>query len=208
MTRKALLVCGILSSLVYLCYDIAALRWHGYSYASQTISELFAIGAPSRPAVYPLGLAYDFLLLAFGAGVWRSAGRASKLRIVAGFLVVIGLLGFAWPPMHMRGTVFTLTDSMHIAFAALTSLLILLAVGFGAGAFGKRFQTYSVATLIVMIVFGSLTGTQGARIAANLPTPWVGLTERVDVGAYLVWIVVLAVVLLGRGDVPTRVSRT
>ena len=49
MLRKTLLVCGILSSLLYVAMTVlVAMQWEGYSSASQTISELSAIGAPTR----------------------------------------------------------------------------------------------------------------------------------------------------------------
>jgi len=49
MIRKALLVCGVFASVVYVAGNtLGALRWPGYSWISQTISELSAIGAPSR----------------------------------------------------------------------------------------------------------------------------------------------------------------
>jgi hypothetical protein len=38
----------------------------------------------------------------------------------------------------------------------------------------------------------------GPRIAANLPTPWVGLWERINIGVFLLWVVVLAIALLRR----------
>lgn len=58
MVRKALLVCGILSSLLYVAIDIyGALQFEGYSYASQAISELTAIGAPTRHAGNSPGIA-------------------------------------------------------------------------------------------------------------------------------------------------------
>jgi hypothetical protein len=54
-TRKAYLVCGILSSLLYVAtVALAPLLWERYSSTSQTVSELFAIDAPSRPLVVPL----------------------------------------------------------------------------------------------------------------------------------------------------------
>ena len=72
--RTLSLVCGILSSLVYVANNvICAIVWKGYSSFSQTISELSAIGAPSRSTWLPLGLAYAMLLVAFGIGVWQSA---------------------------------------------------------------------------------------------------------------------------------------
>jgi hypothetical protein len=55
MVRKLLLVCGILSSLLYVATVVlAAMRWEGYSSTSQTVSELIAIDAPTRPLVVPL----------------------------------------------------------------------------------------------------------------------------------------------------------
>jgi hypothetical protein len=70
MTRKVLLVCGILSSLLDVTILVLApMLWEHYSSTSQTVSELFAIGAPSRPLVVPLLLTYDVLVIAFGLGV-------------------------------------------------------------------------------------------------------------------------------------------
>ncbi len=75
-------------------------------------------------------------------------------------MVAHGVIGLFWPPMHMRGAVFTLTDTMHIVFAMVTVLLMLLAIGFGAAAFGKRFRLYSIATIALLVVFGALTGLE------------------------------------------------
>jgi hypothetical protein len=46
------------------------------------------------------------------------------------------------------------------------------------------------------LVFGALAGIQGPRIGANLPTPWLGITERINVYSAMLWVLVLAVVLL------------
>jgi hypothetical protein len=78
------------------------------------------------------------------------------------------------------------------------ALFTLLAVGFAATALGKRFRIYSIATLLLLVVFGTLAALEGARIAAQLPTPWLGVTERINIGSYLLWVGVLAVVLLRR----------
>jgi hypothetical protein len=79
MRRKALLGCGILSSLLYVGANVlGARRWRGYSLTSYTVSELSAIGAPSRRLVIPL-------LTAHGALVIRSAW-ASGSRLVGSAL--------------------------------------------------------------------------------------------------------------------------
>ena len=72
MVRKTLLIYGAVSSLIYLAgIDvIAALRYPDYhSYTSQMVSELFALGAPTRSLLVPLMLLYNVLVLAFAASI-------------------------------------------------------------------------------------------------------------------------------------------
>src|SRR5689334_22090388 len=103
MSRKILLVCGILSSLLYVAMNaIAAMLYDGYNSASQTVSELSAIGAPTRPLWLLLGIPYTVLATAFGWGVWVSADQNRPLRVVGGLMVAYGALGLFWPPMHLR----------------------------------------------------------------------------------------------------------
>lgn len=198
--RTALLLCGVLAPLLYVVTTVlAGMQWEGYSSTSQTISELFAVDAPSRPLVVVLFLVHDVLLIAFALGVWGSAGRRRGLRVTAGLLSAIGLVGLVTPPffpIHLRGVEATLTDTMHAVLTAVLVLLILLAIGFGAGAFGKGFLLYSLVTLVTLVVFGALAGAQGSRLAANEPTPWLGVFERINVGGYLLWLLMLAVALL------------
>lgn len=210
MVRKVLLFCGILSSLLYVAMNIVgAMRFEGYSSISQTISELSAIGASTRPLWISLGIAYDVLIIAFAWGVWRTASGSRALRAMGGLLLAYGVIGFAWPfaPMHLREALAagggTIEDTMHIILGMVTVFFALVAIGFGAAAFGRRFRLYSIATILILLVFGALTGLDGPRIAANLPTPWVGLWERIDIAAFMLWFVVLAIVLLrARATVP------
>ena len=196
MGRKLLLACGVLSSLVYVVANVvSSIRWPEYRSLSQTISELSAIGAPSRSTWVPFGLAYAALVIAFGIGVWRSAARP-RLRVTAALLIAIGALGPFWPPMHLRGAAPTLTETLHIVFASVSSLCILTAIACGATAFGRRFRAYSIATIAILLASGFATSLYAPRIAANQPTPYVGVWERIDLGAYLVWVAVLAVGLL------------
>ena len=198
---KALLVCGILSSLLYGAM-IGAIGFDGYSRISQTPSELTAIGAPMRSLWMQLGAVYTVLVITFGWGVWKSAGRDRALRIVGGLLVAYGSLGLLWPfaPMHQREVLAagggTLSDTMHVVLGGVTVFLMFLAIGVGATAFGKRFRVYSIATIVVLLVFGGLTFLEAPRLQANLPTPWIGLWERINISVFLLWIAVLATPLL------------
>ena len=210
MARMALLVCGIFAALLYAAMLIVVpMQWEGYSSASGAVSELSAIDAPSRPLWVALAKIYALLTLAFAVGVWISGYRSRRLRIVGGVLIAQSFVSIIWPPMHLRGAAQTLTDTMHIASAMAWLLLMLLAMAFAAAAFGKRFRLYSAATLLVFVVFGTLSGMDGPRLAANLPTPWLGVWERINIGASLLWVVVMAMVLLRRarldGAVGTRI---
>ena len=149
--RKVLLLCGILSSLLYIGTDvIAAMQWEGYSYVSQAVSELQAVGAPTRPFIITFFSIYDVLLIAFG-------------------------------------------------------------LGFGTTVNGRWFRRYSIGTILLLILFGALAGLDGPRLAAELPTPWLGIKERINIYGYLLWVLMLAVILLrskrGQGSIPAGMPK-
>ena len=196
-TQWWLPVCGILSALLYIAMNaIIPMRYEGYDIAAQTVSELSAIGAPTRALWVPLGVVYALLVTAFGVGVWQSAGQDRRLRLAGAVVALNGVLSLYWPPMHMRGELGTLTDTLHIAWSIVTVLLMLAALVIAAKAFGTRFRLFTIATLVVVLLFGALTGMDGPRIAANLPTPWIGIWERVSIGAYMLWTLVFAGAIL------------
>jgi hypothetical protein len=204
--RKVLLACGIASSLLYGA-AIWVIRYDGYSRITQTVSELSAWGVPTRPLWMVLGSLYDALIIAFALGVWASASGKRTLRMTGGLLLGYGLLGLAWPfaSMHQRHVLAagggTLADTGHLILAMVTVVLMFGAMAFGAAAFGMWFRLYSIATIAILLVFGALTTSDAPRVAANLPTPWVGLWERINIVAFLLWVVVLAVVLMrSRGE--------
>lgn len=199
--RQSLLLCGILSSVLYIVATIlGAYRWTEYDSASQTVSELIAIDAPSAQLVVPLFLLYSLSVFAFGLGIWLSAGTKKALRIVALLIVakeVLGVIATVFAPMHLRGIAATQTDTMHGALTGIGVLLCMLpAIGFGASAFGKGFCIYSIVTIAIFLLFGTLAGMEGAKIAANQPTPCVGILERINIFTYFVWIGALTIKLL------------
>ena len=100
---KVLLICGIISSLHYVAINIfVPMQFPGYSCVSQTVSELSAIGAPTRPLWVLLCTFYSLLVIAFGLGVWLSSGGNRPLQVIAVLIGVYGVSGFFWPPMHQR----------------------------------------------------------------------------------------------------------
>lgn len=172
------------------------MSWRSYSYSSQSISELLAIGSPTK-WIFAL-VPYTSLVIAFGIGVCWAAGGKRAVRATGILLVAYGVVSHvgSYFPMHLRGTTSSFTDTMHILLTIALVPLIFLFVGFGATAAGKWFRRYSIGTILTLLIFGALAGMQGPRIAANLPTPWLGITERINVYSAMLWVLVLAVVLL------------
>lgn len=104
--------------------------------------------------------------------------------------------------MHLREVLATggtsLTDTLHIAWTFGNGVPTLLAIGFGAAALGGRFRTCSIMTMVIVLASGAWTGTYASRLQADLPTPGVGVWERINVGSWPLWVVVLATLLLVR----------
>jgi len=201
MRRRFLLYSGVLASLLYIAINIIVpFLYEGYNWVTQTVSELSAVDAPTRPLWFPLGILYTLLIAAFGWGVFKSAKQKRALRIAGILLMIHGLAGLAWSPMHQREVLAagggTFTDVWHIVMSAITVLLMFLSIGFGSVAFGKKFRFYSIATILVFMVFGVLTFLEAPNIDKDLPTPHIGLWERINIGAFMIWIIVLSNILL------------
>jgi hypothetical protein len=195
--ERGLLICGILASLWYVGGDIlSAMQYPGYSYLDQTISQLSAIGAPTRPFVLTFQAVFDALVIAYGIGVWASAARKRSLRITGMLLAILGALGLVEMPfgsMHLVGGV--AANTMHLIVTFADVLLITLFIGFGAAAHEKSFRLYPIATILIFLVFGALAATQGLG-TRQLSVPWMGVEERLSYYSYLLWILVFAVVRL------------
>jgi len=203
--QLALLFCGILASMLYAVINvIVPLQWPSYNVASQTVSELSAIGAPTQILWNVLCTPYTLLMIAFAIGFWWSAGASRLLRISAALMFGYGMLNILWPfsPMHLREALAvggnTASDTRHIILGSATELLFLVSLAITAFALGKPFRIYSIVTFLVLLVFGILTFLDAPAVAANKPTPFSGIWERINIGAFLLWIVVLARVLIKR----------
>lgn len=195
-----LLLSGVLSPLLYVTSDIVmALTYDGYSYLDQTVSELNAVGAPTRRLSIALGYAESALLVLYGIGIRLAAARDRRLEVASGALVALGVVGFWALPfasMQMRGTP---QEGPHLLSGAIGAVLVVTAIGFAAAAVGGAFRRYSAATIAVMLLFAVWAATDAERIEAGVATPWVGVIERVSFYSWHVWFMVLAVALLRKG---------
>ena len=203
--RDVWLGSGILSSVLYAVMNVVVpMQWPGYDQASRVVSELSAIGAPTRPVWVALGMIYTMLVIAFGWGVRMAAGDDRRLDVVGILISIYGALGFVWPfaPMHLREALAagggTFSDTMHIILGATTQVIYLVALVLAATAVGKAFRVYSIATAVALAVFGVFTFREAPQLGMNQATPLIGVWERINIGLFLLWMIVLAVAMWRR----------
>lgn len=196
--RKVLLCCGVLSSILYVGSEVYAwTQYPGYSPISQAFSELLAEGAPTRPFMVAVaGAPYNLLVAALAVGVWMSAGRSVTARITGALLMLYALISylggtvFQMDTREVEGSVRTM---LHERATAVMVLSMLLAMAAGAFVHGLRFGIYSLASLLTMIVFATVTFQQTTMLAAHEPAPYFGLIERVSIYAWMLWVAVLSI---------------
>ena len=73
---------------------------------------------------------------------------------------------------------------------------------FGAFAGGVRFRVFSFAMLSVCLGAGSWAGVQ-----ASQDSPWLGLTERISIYVWMLWLIALAASLWGERAASLRRQR-
>jgi hypothetical membrane protein len=195
--RMILLGCGILSGVLYFAGDVLmSAVYPGYSSLHRTVSELNAIGAPTRDLSIAFGLAGYLLLIPFGAGVWQSAAGNRRLRVAGVALAMLGISGLWGVTLASMQPPGTEQPASHAVSAIVGLLLLVTAIAFSASALGKRFRLYSVATIVVMLAFAGWAAMDATRIEEGLATPWVGVKERISFYSWHLWFIVLALVLL------------
>jgi hypothetical membrane protein len=206
MNIRILFLAGVLAVAIYLvAVVLGGMIRPGYNHGSQFISELIAAGAPNKAILNPLFILYNLLTGLFGLGLFsyvslqsQTAARLNIGSIGALALIaeaVFGLLTVFFP-QDMRGTPpMTFTGTIHIVLAglsSLTSMITILLPGLwfrGIPGMGAYFL-YSLITVIVVFISGGLTAAAGAN-----NSPFVGLLERITIGAFLQWILVVALKL-------------
>jgi hypothetical protein len=205
LIHRALLWCGIGSSVLYVLMNVfIPLGFAGYSYADYTVSELSAVGAPTRTVWVIFAMFYILTFAGFGWSVLRSAGNNNRLRILGVLILAYCVVNIYWPPMHPRGSETSLTDTLHLVWAGVAVLFMMAMMGVGATTFNQTFRVYTISSMILLVLFGALVSSQAPNIPLNLPTPGLGAVERVMISIFLLWVVILSFVLLKRKNTDGR----
>ena len=206
MKNRILSVCGALAPILY----VMTVAWGGatrpgYSHIAQAVSELIETGAPNKALLDALFIIYNLLVGLFGFRIlfWTSHKSRRMNRFAAWTLIVTAFLGLLMPlsfPMDPRGTPVSFMGTMHLVLAGLTSLGTMLAILFMGLWLRKQpglknYALFSFISLTVVFVSGGMAAASAAQVS-----PYMGLFERITIGAFLQWLFVLALKTLQTKD--------
>jgi len=205
MKIKTLLWGGLLAPVVYVFTVLLGGALHpGYSHVAQAVSDLIAAEAPHKALLDLLFALYNVLTLAAGWGLWQFVRAVPQPRRAwAGWLGalclvaegVFGLITLFFPEDAgglSAAAAISPTGTLHIVFAALSSLttmltLLFLGLWFRVNPPWRGLGTYSLLSVLFVFVSG---GFAAYSVANQLP--FAGLVERLTIGGFLQWLLVIA----------------
>jgi hypothetical protein len=192
-------VAGALYSFVVL---LGGLVTPGYDHVAQPVSSLYQAGAANGLAIASAFALYNVFVIAFGVGLamlaQAVAGKLRRVGIACGVtIVLVGIAGAVDDvfPQDPIGSAITTTGTLHVAFAAVASLLTVVAVALASAWLWRRsglraLAWYSVGTLLLIVAFGPTTAAATAG-----SSPFMGLLERITIFSFIAWMVAASVVL-------------
>lgn len=194
------LVCGLVGPALAPATDVLAWsRWQAYRPTTQSISELTALGAPTRTLTTALGLVRDVSLGVFASGVTRSASEDRALQAAGRFILAnaaVDALATTFIPRDNAEPTWSRRNTANTLVMATGVACSIGAMGAGAVARVGWFRvisagipvSYAGLTLLVL----ALPGRRTAEAAAT------GAQERTMAYAYQLWVAALAGVLMRR----------
>jgi hypothetical membrane protein len=195
--QRIFLSCGILAALLYLGTDLLVGKLlSGYSFSTQSMSDLGAAGSPMRSLVVVLTLLASALMIAFGVGVWQAVGSAFLPRILAGLIMGNALAGLAatlFFPNHFGVRPEFGTPGVLLMFISV--LCFVLAMVCGAVSFQGWMRILSIAIPVGYILLAILRFATAASSTVET-AGLIGMQERTMAYSFLAWILALAIYLL------------
>lgn len=198
-------VSGIGAVLAYVAATVlGGILRPGYSHISNDISVLTEAGAPHRTLLALLYGAYNILLGIFATALFLSSKRSRLFTVGWALMMLNGASGMLQVTALRRdpdGVPLTRMGIGHIAGASVSSLSTIvgaLVVGsvFRRDAYWRPLSSFSLANGVAIILTGLI-----AAISTVRRSRFMGLFERVTIGLFLLWVLVLScyALLLKRG---------
>ena len=195
--QKFLLALGILAPILKIATDLIAIRmWKGYSFVSQSISELSASGTPTRSTVLLLDLLFDLLIVGFAIGLWQQPEQSHIIRFVSALIVANAVISFfvtLFIPMQINSEGISSASTIHVVLMAIGVFRFMVAMGLAGFAFDDWIRYVSFGILIAYFVLAGMRLILSSRTIGDAEMVTSGIQERTMVLGYLIWLGALAV---------------
>lgn len=190
-------ICGIIAPVSYtIVVIVLGFLWSGYNHVTQAISELGGPGAPNAIIMNAAGFALTgILIIAFALGLHLGINEESGSKTGPALLAVygLGMLAVGFFPWDQTNPA-SFTTIMHSVLGwthwiAITLALLVIARRFKNSTQWKSYRVYSLSTGLVtavLILIYAFIGVEG----------YMGVLQRIIVGAQMLWIEVVAIKLL------------
>lgn len=193
-----LMLSGALAALLYVYHVVAGgLLWKDYSHLMQPISDLTASGAPDRDFLLHITNAYGFFATVFALLFLIFYANEFNKLVVWGAVCLLILeiisLSYGFFPEDMPDAIPTFSGKMHIVVTALIvpfTIVSPLIIGLGMRKLDlwRRFAYYSIATSVLIVIFGSATAYFYTH-----ELPYFGLIERFNIGTLQLWLTLFSI---------------
>ena len=177
-----------------------------YSHVEDLISQLGATGVQYAVVQNINFVLLGLLVVFFATGLYRSVGKGKAGKIGSGLVVLagIGAVGLGiFPedplPEPEEPTFSGIVHNMFSLLAFLSAIVatIIFSRSLSTDDVWRRYRPYSLITGVVafgLMALVVLSDPEEGKISALWP--WAGLIQRLLVGVWFLWIVVMAVRLL------------
>lgn len=188
--------------------------WPGYSHVAQPISALGAVGAPNATIQDINFVVTGLLFVAFAYGLHWGIGGGKGSRVGPSLIALSGVLWLLDGPVFpLDGPgIVTPVGIIHVvvglsSFVALTIAVLVLSRRLRKDGQWQSYGSYSRVTGLLMIVFFIVYMAANRAESLNVAY-YSGVTQRLLVGAFLLWMEVMATRLFRISSSPYRVADT
>lgn len=194
---------GIIAPLFYIIPTlVGGLLRPGYSHLSNSVSDLLTPGAPNKIYLMIPFTLYPIFLSIFGFGLFvvlrSNPVPLNSLSGLIGFILIgasmgiLGILTMTIFPQDTHGTLMTTPGLMHlilVGIQAVSAMGAILLIGFWFKSNGSSgYFVYSITSFIVLLITGIIS-----IIGATQGSQFIGLFERLNVGAIMQWLIVIGI---------------
>lgn len=190
---RILALVGILGVLCYFLHVLLGqASYPGYRAATQAVSELTAVGAPSRLVATVFSALYGLCMVAFSLGIWTLFRDRISSFFSLGCLLLLGrhlvsFFGYLLFPLAQSGYMGRWKEVAHLMVTGVVlilSLAALLLIGLGSW---KKYRGLSIVSFAGVFFLAA-----GALLTQLVSPSFVGYAQRISAFSLIFYMGLLA----------------